>query len=60
MFKKIKKILKKDTHRDELEDTKPIGNGKAVFLGEGTQEEFIDQERKDSGLKGWYDRLRNL
>ena len=36
------------------------GDGKAVFFGEGTEEEFIEQERKDSGMKGWYDRLKNL
>ena len=36
------------------------GNGKAVFFGEGTSEEFVEQERKDKGLAGWYERLKNL
>lgn len=36
------------------------GDGKAVFLGEGTTEEFIEQERADKGLKGWYDRLKRM
>lgn len=35
-------------------------DGKAEFLGSGTGEEFIEQERADKGMKGWYDRLKNL
>jgi hypothetical protein len=37
-----------------------IGNGKAVFLGEGSSEDFLDQERKDKGLFGWYEKIKNL
>ena len=33
---------------------------KAVFFGEGTQDEFLEQEREDKGMKGWYDRIKNL
>lgn len=29
----------------------PLGDGKAEFLGEGTHEEFVDQEREDKGTK---------
>lgn len=36
------------------------GDGKAVFLGEGTTEEFIEQERADKGLAGWYNRIKNM
>jgi hypothetical protein len=36
------------------------GDGKAVFLGEGSTEDFIAQERADKGLAGWYERLKNL
>ncbi len=36
------------------------GDGKAVFFGKGTTEEFIELERADKGLKGWYDRLKSL
>lgn len=28
------------------------GDGNAVFLGEGTQEEFEEQQKEDKGLKG--------
>ena len=35
-------------------------NGKAEFLGEGTEDEYLDLERKDKGLKDWYDRLKQL
>ena len=31
-----------------------------VFFGEGTHDEFEDQQREDSGMKGWYDRIKNL
>jgi hypothetical protein len=33
------------------------GDGKAVWLGEGTEEEYIDQKREDEGMKAWYKRL---
>lgn len=29
-----------------------VGDGQAVFFGEGTEEEFKDQENKDKGLLG--------
>jgi len=32
----------------------------AVFFGEGTHDEFEDQQREDSGMKGWYDKIKNL
>lgn len=35
----------------------PLGDGQAQFLGAGTHEEFIDQQREDKGLKPWYDRI---
>lgn len=37
-----------------------LGDGKAEFLGEGTEEEWIEQQREDEGSKPWYDRLRRL
>lgn len=37
-----------------------LGDGKAEFLGEGTTEEFTDQERADKGTKGWYDQFKRL
>lgn len=45
---------------EEIQNIPVLGDGKAEFLGEGTEEEYIEQERKDKGLKGWYDRLKNL
>lgn len=36
------------------------GDGNAVFIGEGTHEEFIDYENDQKGLKVWYDRLKKL
>ncbi len=37
-----------------------IGDGKAEFLGVGSEEEWIEQERKDKGMDKWYNRLKNL
>jgi len=31
-----------------------MGDGKAVFLGEGTHEDFLEQEKEDKGLKGLF------
>ena len=45
---------------DQLAEVPERGDGKAVFFSEGTEEEFLEQERKDSGMSGWYRRLRNL
>ena len=45
---------------EQLAEVPEATSDKAVFLGEGTEEEFIEQERADSGLSGWYERLRNL
>ena len=74
MFKRLKRLYelsKKDSEVLDVYDTltpeeiKDIpdaskGDGKAVFLGEGSSEDFLDQERKDKGLAGWYERLKNL
>lgn len=38
----------------------PEGDGNAEFLGEGTTEEWEEQQKEDSGEKPWYDRIRNL
>jgi len=45
---------------EQLAEVPEVPDGQAVYFGEGTKEEFKEQERKDSGMKGWYDRLRNL
>lgn len=36
------------------------GDGKAVFIGPGTEQEYKDQQNADSGMAGWYERLKNL
>jgi hypothetical protein len=72
MFKRIKKLWQlsnKDPKAlevlegltdEQLKSVPDEGDGKAEWLGEGTEEEFIEQQRKDNGLQGWYERLRNL
>ena len=74
MFKRIRRLWTLSRKDPEIlekyaeltpEEIKQIpdaskGDGKAVFFGEGTTDEFIEQERADKGLKGWYDRLKKM
>ncbi len=74
MLKKIKRLWKlanKDPKALEVleslteEQLKAVPDvsdtdGKAVFFGEGSHEEFIDLQNEDKGLKAWFDRLKNL
>ncbi len=39
---------------------KIVGDGKAVFLGEGTAEEYEQQVKQDKGTDKWYKRIMNL
>jgi hypothetical protein len=61
MLQRLKKIIKLSTKdlskvdalSDEQIDAIPDeGDGKAVYFGEGTEEELLEQEREDKGLKG--------
>ena len=45
---------------EDIKDIPDRGNGKAVFIDDGTEEDFIEQERKDKGLSGWYERIKKL
>lgn len=61
MLNRIKRIIKlskkdpialaklTDAEIDKLPD---IGDGKAVFFGEGTEQEFKQQQEEDKGFKG--------
>jgi glutamine synthetase type III len=74
MFKRIKnlwKLSKKDPKALKVlesltdEQLKAVpeevkGDGKAVFLGEGTHEEWEELQKEDKGLKAWYEVLRSL
>lgn len=64
MFKRLQRfwqLTKKDPKalerlekltEEEMSYIPEIGNGKAVFLGEGTEEEFNEQEKRDKGIFG--------
>lgn len=61
MFRRIKNLIRlseapKEAIDDAVKAMKEIaellGDGKAVFLGEGTSEEFKEQENSDKGIKG--------
>ena len=45
---------------EELKYIPPAPDGRAEYLGEGTEEEFEDMKKEDSGMKAWYDRLKQL
>lgn len=36
---------------EEIEAIPDEGDGKAVFLGEGSHEEFLEQQKEDKGFK---------
>lgn len=48
---------------DEIDDIKRVdekdleGDGQAEFLGEGTEAEFLAQQREDDGTGAWYKRI---
>ncbi len=74
ILKRIKRILdlsKKDPKAlalleslDEeqlaLVPEEELGDGNAVFIGEGTHDEFVEFEKEEKGLKPWYERIKNL
>lgn len=69
MFTRIKRIIKLSGKSpeaiealtdDQIEELPNVGDGNAVFIGEGTHEEFEEQQREDEGTKSWYDRIRRL
>ena len=72
MIKRIKRLIalsRKDEKAlkvlesltpDQLKEVPDAGDGKAVFFDEGSSEDYLEQERKDSGMAGWYKRIKNL
>lgn len=50
-----KALEKLETLTDAQIDLIPVeGDGKAEFIGAGTEEEFKDQQKADKGLKGLF------
>lgn len=45
---------------DQINALPELGDGKAEFLGDGSHEEFIEQERADAGTDAWYKRIDRL
>lgn len=69
MLKRIKKLWDisnapkeriDSLYEDIKENERLMGDGKAVFLGDATEKELEEFEKEESGMKGWYDRLKNL
>lgn len=45
---------------EQLAEVPDAGDGKAVFFGEGTEEEFKEFQKVEDGTAPWYERLKNL
>lgn len=69
MFKRLKRIIKlslKDPKSlekltDDVIDTLPnAGDGNAVFISAGSQEDYDEFLKEEAGTKPWYDRLKKL
>lgn len=74
MFNRIKNIIELSRFKPSAENRTipdgarltmlvediPLGDGKAEFIGEGTEAEFLEQEQEDKGNKSWLDRLKRL
>ena len=66
MLKRLKRLIqlsKKDPKaleklesltEEQIAIIPEAGDGKAVFIGPGTEEEFREQEKEDKGLKGLF------
>ncbi len=58
MFKKIRNLIKLSNISEEdmkvivKEKENKIGDGKAVFFGLGTEDEWKEEEKERKGLKG--------
>jgi len=61
MFKRIQNILKlsgkdpkaiEELTQEQIDSIPEMGDGKAVFFGEGTEAEFKQQQNDDMGIKG--------
>ena len=66
-IKRLWQLSKKDPKQvDELFDKKVIesipelGDGKATFIPEATEEDYEEFKKEEEGTKPWYDRIRRL
>lgn len=68
-LQKLWKLTKKDPKalevlenlsEEQLAIVPEEGDGKAVFLSIGTEEDFVEFEKEEAGMKPWYERLKNL
>lgn len=61
LFKRFRQVIKVSKYPEELLDKQEAltdaideinGDGKAEFIGEGTEADWEEQEREDNGMKG--------
>lgn len=53
--KEIEKLLKLEP--EQVEKIPEEGDGKAVFFGEGTEEEYKQFQKEEDGTAPWYKRI---
>lgn len=65
-IKRLYKLSKKDPEAlEQLTDAQinaipNAGDGKAIFFSQGSEQEYQDLQDEESGMKKWYERLKNL
>lgn len=44
----------------DIDSLPEVGDGKAEFIPEGSQQDYEEMLKEDSGISKWYKRIRNL
>ena len=62
LSKKDPVVLKKleNLTEEQLAEVPNEGDGKALFFSQGSIDDYKEFEREESGMNGWYERLKNL
>lgn len=61
-FKKLWKLSKdiESLTNERIDGLPDEGDGKAIFFGEGSSDEFSDLQKEENGLAEWYERMKKL
>jgi len=65
-FKRLWSLSRKDPKifenltSDLIDNLPDAPDGKAEFISEGSQEDYEEMLKEDKGLRGWYNRIKNL
>lgn len=65
-FKKLWKLSRKNSKdiesltNERIDGLPDEGDGKAIYFGEGSSDEFSDLQKEENGLAEWYERMKKL